>query len=976
MTKLETKIEKLKAPTRSGASVTATFEVPAKAKKSGAADKTRVTGLDMRWVFDAVPSTKGLKKAKGDVVTADTTNKNKTKEDTETFDRKSFWPYPKKPKMSNIEFWVRGYNVQGSGAKAKKVYGPWVHKALKIAKPDAPKSCAMSYNAENGKVTPSYVSERPDGAKEAHTTQVWVTAGKNKLIDGTEYKDATKTITAVEIPGATTLGIGAWVKLSMSARNRGLGGDSGKTNAANVYVCHPNPPVCGEPVLVYATQGTLSTASVRVPITNPGNAYDGKTAIRPTTVKLQRLVNSETENDKTSAAASQNWADVTTDDGQTSGMTDAWATCVSDAGKYTWFRAVAIRDGYTTYGVPVRAKCIDVLTSSTVAGAANITSIVSGADGESAKVTLTGKQSDDVGYEVSWSTAADAWESTEQPEAFHTTGSTLVVRALDEGTRYYMRARAYDVDSEGNYIYGQYCNNVQITPTTTPSAVALSSPSTIERGRDIQYTWTYDTDAPQKSWKLVDGSGRVVMSGNGTSCAATVTPERYGNASSVTYHVEMTTGGGWAKSNDRTVQIADAPTCTLTAPATLTAQPYSFTVASDTGDTVRVAITALGSSGTGLYGDREQFAGDTVHSATLTPTFSNGTAIIELPGGLAFYNGANYELSVTAVDNATGLESPTATARFAVDWARTATQAPGTVVVDSDAKSVTVTVNAPVGVAIGDVFDLYRVTADGERRIATAQPFGTAITDRLAPFTSDGENLRYFAVTRTADGDTCISDDYTYTLAGGALRFDWGADFIELPYNLKLEDKISKDSETRKHMDGTTQAYWNRGVTRKSSLSTDLIRFEDAEQQELLRSMLRHPGSVFVRTPDGLAYAADVQPGTISRSHGSGTVGVSLEATEHDLTDESRPADADIVQPSWGGGALDALGGTVYDGVGKFPLPTWLFVGYAGTTLYVCDPDGTVRDGTGAAKAGWTYDGETLRDANEDEVAVTEEPEE
>lgn len=969
MTELESKIENLKAPKRSGNECSASFEVPAKAKKSGAKDSERITGLDMRWVFDAKPSTAGVKKGKGDVVASDSTKKNTIKTDTEKLPRKKFYPYDGKKVLTSIEFWVRGYNVQSG----KKVYGPWAHKALKPAKPDPPKSVSLSYDASNGRVTPKYVSEHPDGKKEVHDTQVWVAVDKGaKLYDGVAYTDETKTLTAKNVSGATTLGIGKYIKVTGKARNRGLGGKSDMKAANDLYICHPNPPVCGTPTLNYATKGVLSTAGIIVPIKNSGVVQDGKTKVNPTTVKLFRLKNSQTEDDATSAAGASGWTEVTSDDGVTKGLTDTWAEAVSDEGKYTWYRAAAIRDGYTTYGTPVRAKCIDVLSSSTTAGAASIDSVEIGADGKSAKVTLSGKQANDEGYEVSWSTAKDAWESTDPPDTFETAGSALVVKGLEEGTAYFARARAFDLDSEGNHVYGTYSATVTFTPYTTPSTVALAAPATVERGRDVQFSWTYDTEAQQTEWQLLDESGNAAHSGTGPTCACVVTAEEYGDAASLTYTVRMTTGGGWAKSAPMTVAIADAPTCAVTASSTLTAQPLGFTVGSDKGDSVRVSVTALGSGGTGLHGDREQFAGDTVYSGEFSPTWTNGVASIELPRGLAFNNGADYRLDVVAIDAATGLESEPASAPFAVAWSRTATQPTGTVSVDADAKAVTVTVTAPSDAAIGDTFDLYRVTPDGERRIAQAQPFGTAITDRLAPYTHDGQGLRYIAVTRTADGDACISDDIEYELAGGQLRFDWGGgDYVELPYNIKMEDEFSKDSEVRKHMDGTRQAYWNDGVTRKATLSTDIVRFRDEEQQELVRSMLQHAGSVFVRTPDGMAYAADVQPGTIERSFGSSAVGMSFKAVEHDLTDEDRPSEADIVQPTWTGGSLVSVGGTVYDNAGKFPLYDWRTIGRNGNTLYVYDPDGKVRNGNGTVQTNWTWDGEVLKNAQGTVINVT-----
>jgi len=968
MTKLEKKVAGLTAPTRRGNAFTAKWEVSAACKKDNASNKVRFDGLDWYWDFDAGKQQKKLKKAKGDVVRHDSTGKNTATTDNETLPRKKFYPETS-AKLVNAEIWVRGYNVQSG----KKHYGPFVHKSLTLEKPAKP-TVKVEYDEPSGTFTASYTAKNVDGARERYDTHLkLVVNGETKYSQATTAE--TKTTPAYELPSAHSLGVGQWRKAVATAYNRGLRGDSDKASHA-VYVFHPNPPTCGAPSLQYVTRGVLSTAYVRVPVTDSGGVKDGKTYIGSAEVTLQRLKNSATATDATSASAASGWTDVQTDAGKCEGLTDTWTDGVSDEGLYTWYRIAAVNDGYTTYGPPVQAKCLNRVGSSTSTGRARITAATPNADGRSVTLTITGKEADDDGYEVSWSDAADAWESTDQPSVFATAGSTLTVKGLDEGTQYWFKARAYDLDSDGNMVYGQYSDPAIATPYTTPSAVVLSGAGVTPRGSNLVLSWTYDTESPQTEWRLVDTSGKARFSGKGTETSRVITPSEYGDAASLTLRVEMTTGGGWAASEYMAFAIAEPPTCTLAIAETITAQPMALTVASDTGDTVSVSVTALGSSGTGLYGDPQQYAGDTVWSGELTPEWTGSgnarTASIALPT-MELHQDARYLVEVSVLDASTGLRSAAASSTVAVAWAHRAQQPTVTVTPDAAAVSATVQVDAPADYALGDRFDLYRVGIDGERRIADTQPFGTSITDRLAPFTLDGSGLRYIAVTRTADGDACVSDDAPYALANRSLRLDWGTDSIELPYDLQIEDGYQKDGEVRKHADGTTQAYWNSGITRTGSFETNLIRFEDAEQRELLSAMLQHPGSVFVRTPDGNAYAADVQPGTVSRSAAGGLVGVSLSATEHDLTDEGRPQATDIVQPVWGGGAVEAHNGIVYDAAGQFPMDDWTFIGYASSTLYVADADNAVRDGSGAAPSGWTWDGAVLYDGNGDAVEVTEE---
>jgi hypothetical protein len=781
------------------------------------------------------------------------------------------------------------------------------------------------------------------------------------------------------VPDSGILGIGEFRKVTGTAVNRGFVGNSA-TASATLYVCHPNPPVCGTPSLLYATKGVLSTASMRIPLSSPGIVKDGSTSIRPTEIVLQRLKNYTSPTDASGAASSQNWQNVATDNGTTNGLSDTWVNAVSDAGKYTWYRFAAKRDGYTTYGVPVQAKCINVPDSSQTTGRAKIESIASGDDGKSLAITLSGKEADDDGYEVSWSDATDAWSSTIQPSTFDTAGSSLVIKGLTEGTEYYVKARAFDVDSDGIKHFGDYSDMAAGIPITIPSTVVLSGPRTTPRGSNIVLSWIYDVTAPQTEWRLVDLSDKVRFSGSGAATNYIITPEMYGSASYLALAVEMTTGGGWARSAPITLNIAEPPTCELDMPDELTAQPIEFDVDSNTGDTVRVTVTALGSSGTGLHGDRQQYDGDTVYSGVLEPaweTVSNvRTAHIELPTGLALMDGAAYRVDVAAVDDSSGLASGAQSAVFEVAWDHKAQQPTATATVSQADMSATVTVAAPGNYVQGDRYDLYRVTSDGERLIASALPFGTAVTDRLAPYSANGSGLRYIAVTRTADGDACISGDIAYQLIGSGLRFDWSDNHVELPCNIEMADTVSTDAETRKHMDGESESYAESGYSRKATFSTALVRFEDAEQHELVRAMLQHPGSVFVRTPDGLAFAAQITPGSISRAAGDALEAVDITAQEHALTASDKPSATDIAVPQWGGGAVEEAGGVVYDVAGGFPMDDWTFIGYDGTTLYVCDPSSVVRDPDGDAMVDWTFDGIALYDENGDEVAVTDEPEE
>ena len=128
------------------------------------------------------------------------------------------------------------------------------------------------------------------------------------------------------------------------------------------------------------------------------------------------------------------------------------------------------------------------------------------------------------------------------------------------------------------------------------------------------------------------------------------------------------------------------------------------------------------------------------------------------------------------------------------------------------------------------------------------------------------------------------------------MRFDWAEGSLELPYNLSIADKYKKDVEVRDHMNGSTDAYWNQNIRRSASLNSDLIYLDQQDEITLARHLARYTGPVFVRTPDGSAYEADVQVSDLS---GDGRMSaIALDATEIGLTQEFiLPTPFEVTEP-------------------------------------------------------------------------------
>ena len=361
-----------------------------------------------------------------------------------------------------------------------------------------------------------------------------------------------------------------------------------------------------------------------------------------------------------------------------------------------------------------------------------------------------------------------------------------------------------------------------------------------------------------------------------------------------------------------------------------------------------VIVTSQGAVGQFPAGIRRQTAGDTIHSTVYSPEWTEDndvfTASINLPTGLDFWDLGRYTVSVVAIDRETGLRSEEASASFAVEWAKqavdirpTTTYALSTdTVVDEDKtyytydsttesylpvddpvgdedpsaegwyeatvtnyitltpideiddtgyhrQAVQIALIPPPGSEETDLYDIYRLTGDGAVLIGESFPLTCMTTDEYAPFGED-MTLNYRVALRTIDGDISFAD-FEYVQDSSHLRFDWATGFVEYPYNLSIGDAYKKDVEFRSHLDGGIDGYWNQNIERQAKLSTDLIWIEQQDVIDKTRELARYAGPVYVRTPEGTAYEADVQVTDMSGTDNI-IMAVAIDATEVDVTAE------------------------------------------------------------------------------------------
>lgn len=747
----------------------------------------------------------------------------------------------------------------------------------------------------------------------------------------------TKTIPATDIENALKRGTSR--ALVVEAHCRGISGDGPKARAMRVFAHPRNPEISSialnadslsmsvnswwdnsHPVDTMAvesmkTEDDLDT--VRKRINSPGNGYS--------------------------------W----TDSGETFDGHVASIDCLPLAklvsgmnrGKHLYVRLVTKYDSHQAWSPVYEVSQLYKAEMTVTPGGAIVYGCVSGDDGKSvaadiawrdATVEEPDKDLKDYKHstEVSWAGAEYAWQANSNPSTYdmgwETTDAAekaaglalalaearkvdpgavkfdhcgrIYVSGLTEGEPVFVRARRkWTKDSESGF--GEYSNIANATPVSAPAWVELDAPGYIARGESLPLTWTFGSDAEQTGWTIsstteaANGtwSGNGLASGDDADGHCVIPASQIPAKSTITLRAGVTTGGSWKYSDPVTVRVADAPTVALATPSggVIHHKALELGVTCTQGSTAAVSIVSRGITYATPQGMRTQHVGDVVWSGSTT----GGTLDVT---DADLIDGCTYDVIAIARDDTTGLSSKEATGSFLFSILRgsdtddsvpdeSATLPKVTVTANRAERSATLAVSSDNG----EVLDVYRVTQDGVYLIARGVESGSTVTDRFAPY---GNGTSYRVSSRTGDGDE-IWLDVGYSIPKMGLRLDWDGKFVELDYNGTFSDSLEKRFEATELIDGRTVGAWDDGYSRGVRASTELVKLESYEQRRLVREMGRYAGAVFVRTGEGLAFDADVQLGDMSISCNSGSIAVSFDVTEVELTEDHMCSGTDITGP-------------------------------------------------------------------------------
>ena len=558
----------------------------------------------------------------------------------------------------------------------------------------------------------------------------------------------------------------------------------------------------------------------------------------------------------------------------------------------------------TTFRYYTKPSNLDPAPTSTVA----ITATSAGTD--NASVIATIGYPDSTVYdacEISYSSDADAWESTKQPDTYqmldttwedaksqseaHKHTSTIKIADLDEGTKYYMRARRYNSANEDEHTkWSQVAE--QSTNQDELTGLVLTGSDIVATGKTASFSWEFPEDLKQTTWyiyKVTTNSEKqnvyeALETGTGSITMVSHTFNEAG-----TYRICAKCGfddGRDMTSSEIQVQVIDAPSVKYSVAPTspLTALPQTFTVQAVDKDgnkqedaDLQIKVLSYGIVSQKPDGNEQQYTNDVVASFDGT-----GEVTCEIDNGSILWNNGTYQIQ--AVASANGVKSDTYTCDFAVAYSAsvTAPSEDNVIITSTNTKGATIQVN---NLEDGQTWDLYRATKD-ERNflIKSGLASGATVEDKFAPYCSK-TNSQYIVLVKNANAQTDYRY-YDYVADYDVLRFDWDNKFVELPYNIEIEDETDKQFEQQIYLDGTQKGAWGASVIRQASLSTDTIYITDEDTQRKVRDLARYQGAVFVRTPLGQAYTANVEVNKISKEYDSKIMAVSFDCTEIDLTSD------------------------------------------------------------------------------------------
>lgn len=381
---------------------------------------------------------------------------------------------------------------------------------------------------------------------------------------------------------------------------------------------------------------------------------------------------------------------------------------------------------------------------------------------------------------------------------------------------------------------------------------SMSKPGSLKITETSAYTEYYD--------------GEVTNMGIGPTSEQQSTPLRYTSAIYETLLRNGVNSVSIEKLNEHETIITQSAVTTVpeTFVPSLKFMPFIVTI-TGAGETGTTTLSIVRASDYHVYRpddkDFDGYEGETVATYSQEGESPITITVDDLIGSLD--DTAEYLMIATVIDEygqTASMEVP-----FSIDWMHKA-DVPGVEVkVDQNHRIAKITPVAPEGYIEGDVCDIYRLTADQPELVYKGAEFGTTYVD---PYPAFGDFCGHRLVTRTEDGDYATATGIGWYDAGPEdgdyldeqqMIIDVDGDQIELPYNITLSNKWSKDFKRTSYLGGSVTGDWNPAVTRDTTANTVLVRGDDLDKQLSMRDLAGYAGVAHIRTPDGSSLTCDIQ---------------------------------------------------------------------------------------------------------------------
>lgn len=190
--------------------------------------------------------------------------------------------------------------------------------------------------------------------------------------------------------------------------------------------------------------------------------------------------------------------------------------------------------------------------------------------------------------EVSWSQNQYAWDSTEGPQTYmvdNMHSSDIRISDLELGVTWYFRVRLAK-ETDGNLVYGPYCNTVSVNLATAPlKPVLMLSRSIVTPKQTLTASWTYEsTDGKSQNYAEVyvvnsAGTTRIKLAAKTNTSKSVTIPSGLatnGNTYYLSVRVRSSAGMTSEWSDPVAVHVANPPTCTISSTTLKNADEYSL----------------------------------------------------------------------------------------------------------------------------------------------------------------------------------------------------------------------------------------------------------------------------------------------------------------------------------------------------------------------------------------------------------------